>query len=73
MLYGEVLDRFIHESGLSRAEVARRAGIGRSQITDLINGRTGEPSISKAKAIADALGVSVQSFIDAMEEESREK
>lgn len=73
MLYGEVLDRFIHESGLSRAEVARRAGIGRSQITDLISGRTGEPSISKAKAIADALGVSVQSFIDAMEEESREK
>lgn len=73
MLYGEVLDRFIHESGLSRAEVARRAGIGRSQITDLIRGRTGEPSISKAKAIADALGVSVQSFIDAMEEESRGK
>lgn len=67
MKYGEVLDRFIRESGLSRAEVARRAGIGRSQITDLISGRTSEPSISKAKAIADALGVSLQSFIDAME------
>ena len=67
MKYGEVLDRFIRESGLSRAEVARRAGIGRSQITDLIRGRTSEPSISKAKAIADALGVSLQSFIDAME------
>lgn len=69
MTYGEVLEKFIRESGLSRSEVARRAGIGRSQITDLISGRTGEPSISKAKAkaIADALGVTVQSFIDAME------
>ena len=72
MTYGEVLDRFIHESGMSRAEVARRAGIGRSQITDLVNGRTGEPSLSKAKAIADALGVSLQSFIDAMEEDKQE-
>lgn len=67
MTYGEVLDKFIRESGLSRSEVARRAGIGRSQISDFISGRTGEPSISKAKAIADALGVTVQSFIDAME------
>lgn len=67
MTYGEVLDKFIRESGLSRSEVARRAGIGRSQISDFISGRTSEPSISKAKAIADALGVTVQSFIDAME------
>lgn len=69
MTYGEVLDYLISESGLSRAEVARRAGIGRSQITDLIKGRTSEPTISKAKAIADALGVSVQFFIDMMDGE----
>lgn len=69
MTYGEVLDYLISESGLSRAEVARRAGIGRSQITDLIKGRTSEPTISKAKAIADALGVSVQFFIDMMDDD----
>lgn len=67
MTYGDVLAHVIADSGMTRAEVARRAGIGRSQITDLTNGRIMEPSISKAKAIADALGVTVQYFIDLME------
>lgn len=67
MTYGEALEYLIEKSGISRAEVARRAKMGRSQITDLIAGRTKEPSLSRAKAIADALGVKIEDFIDLMD------
>ena len=67
MKYGEVLSYYIDKSGLSRAEVARRAGVGRSQITDLCSGRTKEPTLLKAKDIANALGVSLQEMLDMME------
>ena len=72
MAYGEVLDYFIQRSGLSRADVARKANIGRSQITDLCSGRTKEPTLLKAKAIANALGVTLQEMIDMMEQEEQE-
>lgn len=67
MRYGEVLEYFLTKQGISRAELARRVDVSRGQITDLINGRTGEPRLSNAKAIADALGVPLQEMIDMME------
>lgn len=69
MTYGEVLDYLIEQSGMTRSEVARKAGMGRSQITDLISGRTKEPSLSRAKAIADAFGFKIEDFITLMEKD----
>lgn len=70
MKYGDVLMHYMSVTGLSKAEIARRAGIGRSQITDFCTGRTKEPTLFKAKAIADALGVPLQEMVDMMYGES---
>ena len=69
MTYGEVLDYYIRETGVSRAELARRIGASRSQITDLIKGRTKEPGLTRAKMIADALGVPLNDMLDMMFEQ----
>lgn len=73
MKYGDVLMHYLEETGLSKAEVARRAGVGRSQITDLCSGRTKEPTLLNAKAIADALGVPLQDMVDMMESQDEEE
>lgn len=67
MTYGEVLDYYIEKMGSSRAEIAARVGMSRGQVTDLISGRTKEPTLSRAKAIADALGVTLQEMCDMMD------
>lgn len=69
MKYGEVLDHYIKATGISRVELARRVGMGRSQITELIKGDTKEPGLTRAKLIADALGVSLNDMLDMMFEE----
>lgn len=69
MKYGEVLDHYIKATGISRAELARRVGMGRSQITELIKGDTKEPGLTRAKLIADALGVPLNDMLDMMFEE----
>lgn len=66
MTYGEVLSHFITETGVSKAELARRVGISRSQITELTNGSTKEPGLTRAKLIADALGVPLDDMLDMM-------
>lgn len=67
MTYGEVLEYYIERLNITRAELASRVGISRGQVTDLITGRTKEPTLSRAKAIADALGVSLQEMCDFMD------
>ena len=75
MTYGDVLIYFLKEKGISRAELARRMSeslgteVSRGQVSDLCSGRTKEPTLTRAKAIADALGVSIQEMIDMMEEQ----
>lgn len=66
MTYGEVLDHFIKKVGISKAELARRVGVSRSQITELVNGKTKEPTLTRAKLIADALGVPLNDMLDMM-------
>lgn len=74
MTYGEVLMHYLEIKDISRAELARRVSnllgkrISRGQITELCNGKTREPTLSRAKAIADALGVTLQEMCDMMEE-----
>lgn len=66
MRYGLVLKHYIDEAGISNAELARRVGIGRSQITDWIKGATKEPGLTRGKQIADALGVDLNEMLDMM-------
>lgn len=67
MTYGEVLDYFLAMNNMNKAELARRVGISKGQVSDLVSGRTREPTLSRAKAIADALGVTIQDMVDMME------
>lgn len=67
MTYGEVLEYFLELNGISKAEIAHRVGISNGQVSDLISGRTKEPTLTRAKAIADALGVTIQDMVDMME------
>ena len=68
MTYGEALRYLMRESGVEQAELARRIGKSRSYVSQLMSGKVKEPTLSVAYAIADALGVSVQTFIDLMHE-----
>lgn len=60
MEYRLVLARYLEEKGMSPAELAHAIGSPRSTISALLNGRAKEPTLGKAKAIADALGVSLE-------------
>ena len=68
MRYGEVLEYYIEYAGITRAELAKRTKMSRGQIGDLITGRTKEPGLTKAKIIANCLGVPLQDMIDMMSE-----
>jgi transcriptional regulator with XRE-family HTH domain len=64
MKYGEYLKYLLDEKGMSQTELAEKSGIGKTTIGELIKGRSKEPTFSKAKRIADALGVPLQQFAD---------
>ena len=69
MEYGKALRRILHELDVSQAELARRMGTSTAYISQLCSGKIKEPTLSKAYEIADALGVSVDTFVDLMREE----
>lgn len=58
--YAEVLEYYLVREGITAAELARRIGSPRSTICALLKGRAKEPTLGTAKAIADALGVSLE-------------
>ena len=60
MEYSKVLAFYLERQGITPAELARRIGSPRSTIDALLKGRAKEPTLGKAKAIADALGVSLE-------------
>lgn len=60
MDYRYVLAYYLEKQGMSPAELAHKIGSPRSTISALLNGRANEPTLGKAKAIADALGVSLE-------------
>ena len=64
MEYRDVLSYYLKENDISPAELARRIGSPRSTINALLKGRAKEPTLSKAKAIADALGVSLDEMAE---------
>jgi len=69
MTFGKVVDLYLKERGMSQAELARHAGIGKQTLSDLITGANNNPRLDTAFAIANALGVSLQEMVDRMESE----
>ena len=64
MDYKDVLSYYLKEKGISPAELARRIESPRSTVDALLKGRAKEPTLGKAKAIADALGVSLEEMAE---------
>ena len=60
MEYRDALSYYLDAKGISPAELARRIDSPRSTVDALLKGRAKEPTLGKAKAIADALGVSLE-------------
>ena len=60
MEYRDVLAYYLDKKGMSPAELAHAIGSPRSTIDALLKGRAKEPIFGKAKAIADALDVSLE-------------
>jgi transcriptional regulator with XRE-family HTH domain len=48
--------------GMSQAELARRVHISKTAMNDIEQNRTADPGFSVVERIAEALGLSVQSF-----------
>ena len=69
MEYGKALRRILHETGVSQADLARRMQTSTAYISQLCSGKIKEPTLSKAYEIADALGVSVDRFVELMRTE----
>jgi transcriptional regulator with XRE-family HTH domain len=67
--YGKVLQHYLNVQGITKYELAKRARCSRSQITEYINGASKEPTLSRGKAIADALGVPFEEMLRMMFEE----
>ncbi len=69
MEYGKVLQHYLEESGLSQNKLAKLVGCSTSQISEYISGRSREPTLSRAKKIADALGAPLEEMLSMMFDE----
>jgi transcriptional regulator with XRE-family HTH domain len=69
MSIGERLKRLREMRGLSQNELARRAGISHPVISDLERGVREDMAVSTAKALARALGVSLEMLVGSEESE----
>ena len=70
MTFGEVVELYLMEMGLSQSELARRMGTGRQTINSIVNDKKRfAPRLDTAMQIADALGVPLQEMIDRMKSE----
>lgn len=60
MTFGEALIQVMEEKGISPSELAARSGVNKQTINELLKGRSKEPTFSKAKMLANGLGVPLQ-------------
>lgn len=63
---GRLLLRLRTEQGLSLYELANRTGINRSTLMRIEDGSTSQPTGQALNRLADALGVDVEDFYDAV-------
>lgn len=69
MKFGKVVDLYLKERGMTQSELARRAGVGKQTLSDLIGGENTNPRLDTAIAIAGAFGVTLQEMVDRMKED----
>ena len=60
MSYSEALSHYMEKAGMSVIQLSNKIGMRRSTIYALLDGRAKEPKLSTAKAIADALGTTME-------------
>ena len=70
MTFGEALIQIMSEKGIKPAELARLSGVSKQTINELIKGRSKEPTFTKAKALANGLGVPLQVLADMTDSEN---
>ncbi|BDR64446.1 transcriptional regulator [Clostridium tetani] len=56
--------KILDVKGWSKYKLAKKAGIPQSSLHDILSGKIKNPTGERLKAIADALGVSVNEFFD---------
>ena len=66
--FKDVFMELLEESGMTRSQFARAAGLGTSYVSQICNGKVADPSFSKAIRIADTFGISLQSLWDLIEQ-----
>ena len=66
MEYGKALRIILRDLGLKQADLARRMGASTAYVSQLCSGKIKEPTLTKAYEIADALGVSINEFVELM-------
>lgn len=71
MEYGRALRIILKEEDVKQADLARKMGTSTAYISQLCSGKIKEPSLSKAFEIADALGVSVERFVELMRSDEK--
>lgn len=70
MTFGEALIQIMSEKGISPSELAARSGVRKQTINELMKGRSKEPTFTKAKALANGLGVPLQLLADMTDSEN---
>lgn len=54
----------MEEKGIKPAELARLSGVSKQTINELMKGRSKEPTFTKAKMLANGLGIPLQVLAD---------
>lgn len=70
MTFGEALIQVMNEKGITPTELAARSGVRKQTITELTKGRSKEPTFTKAKALANGLGIPLQVLADLTDSEN---
>lgn len=66
MKYGDVLRFCLKGKGMSVNELAKKCGISRSSLYAYMEDNAKEPTLSRAQAIADALGIPLSAMLEMM-------
>lgn len=69
MTFGDMLIMLMKQQGITPAELARRSGVSKQTINELIKGRSKEPTFTKAKLLANGLGVTLVDFVRMLDEQ----
>lgn len=70
MTFGEALIQIMSEKGITPTELAAKSGVRKQTINELMKGRSKEPTFTKAKALANGLGVPLQLLADMTDSEN---